>query len=83
MKSPKEKAEELVDKYCNQKISFTYKDSQDGICIGSGLMLHSSAKQCALIAVYEMLQEHFGDTSEYGTRRHYYLLEVRQEIKKL
>jgi hypothetical protein len=84
MKSPKEKAEELVNKYCNQKISFTYKDSQDGICIGSGLMLHSSAKQCALIAVDEIFNsievgfEDFKSLSKIN-----YWQEVKQEIEIL
>jgi len=41
------------------------------------------AKQSALIAVDEMLSEHFGDTTEYAMRRYNYLTDVKQEIDKL
>lgn len=40
-----------------------------------------NSKECALIAVNEILSEHFGDDSEYGTRRYYYFQEVKQEIE--
>ena len=51
----KEKARDLVDKYLLSPIDFPYKDTQDGQCIGIGYMLYNSAKQCALIAVDEIM----------------------------
>ena len=51
----KEKARDLVDKYLLSPIDFPYKDTQDGVCIGNGYMLYNSAKQCALIAVDEVM----------------------------
>lgn len=63
--TPKEKSEELVDKFCATRLY----DEQ--------------GKECALIAVDEILKEHFGDDSEYGTRRYYYFKEVEKEINKL
>jgi hypothetical protein len=67
---PKEKAKELVDKM------YQYQWRKDTIEF-------RNAKQCALIAVDEMLKEHFGDISDYGTRRYYFLKEVKEEIEKL
>ena len=63
--TPKEKAKELVENYDE---TLTYLESK------------SKAKQCALIAVNEMLLEHFADTSEYADRRYNYLIKVKQEI---
>ncbi len=56
MKTAKEKAKELIDKFVNQPINFPYIDSEDGRCIGAGYMTYKSAKQCALIAIDEILQ---------------------------
>ena len=69
---PKEKAKELVNNYLPilfGKKTF-YKKSD-----------YFKSKQCALIAVDEMLLEHFGDISEYAMRRYNYLLKVKQEIE--
>lgn len=68
--TPKEKAEQLFFKYRNLE----NKDS---------FINNYNAKKCALIAVNEILLEHFGDTSDYGTRRYYYFQEVKKEIEKL
>ena len=70
--TPKEKAIKLVDKYYNL-FSVELENTID----------YRESKQCALIAVYEMLLEHFADTSEYADRRYYYLIEVKQEIELL
>ena len=74
--TPKEKAIELVDKFLNQDINFPYIDSEDGQCIGAGYMTYNSAKQCALIAVDEILK-----TNPYKARN--YWQEVKKEIEKL
>jgi hypothetical protein len=63
----KEKAREIVIKMQFQKEPLMFEQ----------------AKQCALIAVDEMLSEHFGDITEYAMRRYNYLTEVKQEIEKL
>lgn len=78
--TPKEKAKELVDKYLLLAIDFPYNDVQDGQCIGSGYMLHNSAKQCALIAVDELIKA-TEDVwfLDYGN----YWQQVKQEIQKL
>ena len=54
--TPKEKAQHLVDKYANTSIHFPYIDSEDGRCLGTGYMVWQSSKQCALIAVDEILR---------------------------
>ncbi len=66
IKLPKEYALELCKKFM---ISNSYQ-----------AIVWYNARICALIAVEEMLLEHFGDDSEYGTRRYYYLIEVEKEI---
>lgn len=73
--TPKEKAIELVKRYANFNSSI--------LQMMSGKYSNGIAKQCALIAVDEILKEHFGDDSEYGTRRYYYFKEVEKEINKL
>ena len=75
--TPKEKAQELVDKYLLLPIDFPYNDTQDGQCIGNGYMLYNSAKQCALIAVDEVLGYMGADR---GTE---FWVEVKQEIENL
>ena len=62
--TPKEKAKELIDKMLNQQ-SFT-EDLYD-------------AKQCALIAVDEILNEYWS----HDTKRRDWWQEVKQEIEKL
>lgn len=60
--TPKEKAEELVDKYHNLRILFRVE-----------------AKQCALIAVDEILEVIYYE----GRSEYIYWQEVKQEIEKL
>jgi hypothetical protein len=72
--TPKEKAKDLVCKMY-LKIPSVYDPTN--------LPNYPIAKEMALIAVDEILKEHFGDDSEYGTRRYYYFKEVKQEIELL
>lgn len=71
--TPKQKAKELVDKYDS---TLTYLESK------------SKAKQCALIAVDEMIIQN-GELYLNGTDNIYYrkinnfLFEVKQEIEKI
>ena len=84
--TPKEKAKELVDKYRELVISAPYVDSEDGSCIAETWMLTRSAKQCALIAVDEMINEldHLPfDDQDFGTFKMNYWQEVKQEIQNL
>ena len=65
------KAIELVDKYAK-----VYYDLEYDYC-------DDRAKQCALIAVDEMLEEHRFNDSDYANRRFKYFQEVKQEILAL
>ena len=71
--TPKKKAEELVDKFIN-----TFYKTQD-------FVWKSTAKQCALIAVDEVLDLNLGlsncDENNWDIDKFY--LEVKQEIEKL
>jgi len=64
--TPKEHAEELVDKF----IQYTPADSE---------FEYPYAKQCALIAVDEILKV----LSKYGTKEYEYWEEVKNELQKL
>lgn len=77
--TPKEKAQELVDKYLLLPIDFPYNDTQDGQCIGNGYMLYNSAKQCALIAVDELIILGMWTDESIGK----YWQEVKKEIELL
>jgi hypothetical protein len=67
--TPKEKANNLCYEFM--------------ICNSYQSIVWHNAKICALIAVNEIIKEHFGDDSEYGKRRYYYFKEVKQEIQIL
>ena len=72
--TPKEKAEELVDKFNNpDRTNYPY--------------VHN-AQQCALIAVDELIEQNGelylkGLDSSYYREKNAYLFEVKQEIEKL
>jgi hypothetical protein len=74
--TPKEKAEELVKKYRNP---FNRK----GCIPPSESMFPSTAKQCALIAVDEMIDIRNGLYINEGSIAHQWLLDVKHEIEKL
>lgn len=69
---PKEKAEELVDKFT--KYAYCLQTENDELFVSE---LNKNAKQCALIAVDEILNTNDID-SEYS-----YYLAVKNEINKL
>jgi hypothetical protein len=81
--TPKEKAKELLYNYelqvrfSMEDCSFTYRDSNYGLAI------KRTAKQCALIAVDEMLDFRNGLYINEGSLAHQWLLDVKQEIEKL
>jgi hypothetical protein len=80
--NPKEKAKELVERFYH---------SEKAIMGGYGLVpdcYWESAKQCALICVNEMIEEHklsiIGSESEdYEIERIKYWNEVKKEIEQL
>jgi predicted transcriptional regulator len=79
MKLPKDYAEELVDKFRKE---FDWVESQYAID------LYRDTRQCALIAVDEMIESYEFDVISDMTNQRYidklnYLDEVRQEINKL
>lgn len=71
----KEKAEELVKNFS------TYVDYQEDDCFSEREKMMINAKNCALIAVKEILQL-FEDTNGSDYRLAYWR-EVKQEIQKL
>ena len=73
--TPKDKAEELVSKYLEV--------SECGIWNGTDIFIklnNQLAKQCALIAVDELIYSHSQDTTD---NQFYYWQEVKQEIEKI
>ena len=68
--TPKEKAKELFDKYANE---FDFDDTYRGY--------REQSKQCALIAVDEILSFIEDDRKEFSWKKYYQ--EVKQEIEKL
>ena len=79
MKLPKDYAEELVDKFRKE---FDWVESQYAID------LYRDTRQCALLAVDEMIESYEFDMISDMTNQRYidkinYLDEVRQEIGKL
>jgi hypothetical protein len=81
--TPKEKAEELVDKF-HIKVYVSFIENSIPSVINA-LMLYNSAKQCALIAVDEIILANPHSNTftnvEYSTME--YWQEVKQEIEKL
>ena len=77
MITAKEKAKQLVDKCLLEVIAadiYNYNLESMNIFI---------AKQCALIAVDEILNEFMFDDSDYSNRRYEFYQEIKQEIEKL
>ena len=82
--TPKQKAEELVDKY---RILLQNTDTD----VGEEILCTLVAKQCALIAVDEMIVQNgelylnsLGDkTINFYKEKNDYLFKVKQEIEKL
>jgi hypothetical protein len=77
--TPKEKAKELYDKYWEVDGSGYYRD-EDGFIVWSTSVIGKQAKQCALIAVDEIIK--FGN--EQGIREPMmYWHKVKEELEKL
>ena len=75
--TPQEKAKELVSKYITNQNKWYLENLVDGIRI-------SQAKQCALIAVDEILDDDMlGMEEEYFEKRINYWEEVKQEIENV
>ena len=73
MSSPKEKAKELVDKYYPLADGMgSMERFYDEVCF-------ENQKKCALIAVDEILKEHYPQ----DIKRCDYFMEVKQEIENL
>ena len=70
--TPKEKAEELVEKY-NDYLQ------QEMQCI----VYVNQCKQCAIIAVDEIIYEHNLHLTQFGHDRILFWKEVKQEIKNI
>ena len=76
--TPKEKANELIEKYIDLPINFPYIDTIDKQCIGSGYMTYYSAVKCAIIAVDEMIEIL---KTDYESERLVYTLYYWQSVK--
>jgi hypothetical protein len=74
--TPKQKAEELVDKF-HIKVHVSFVENSIPSVVNA-LMLYDSAKQCALIAVDEII-----NTLLYGYNLIEYWKEVKKEIELL
>jgi hypothetical protein len=73
--SPKEKAKELMHYYLKELLSAKYSIN--------GFVINDLAKQCALIAVDEILQMGImAQSGEWNMAKDYWI-EVKQEIEKL
>ena len=71
--TPKEKAQELVDKFRNEILSFLGDRIKD-----------QNAKRCALVAVDELIKIHYLLTTTHDTSPSInYWKEVKQEIQNL
>ena len=76
--TPKEKAKELYNKYWDIDGLGYYRD-EDGFIVWSTSIIGKQAKQCALIAVDEIIKSG-KDVDEFAES---YWYKVKQEIEKL
>ena len=72
--TPKEKAEELIQKYLKMN---------DGLIEEFIPIPKEGAKQCALVAVNEILQSHYALLTGIKPSTYNYWQEVKTEIEKL
>jgi hypothetical protein len=81
--TPKEKAEELVNKFIDYSDALPEDyDCMDPVSHCDEKQL-TSAKQCALIAIDEMLDFRNGLYINEGSLAHQWLLDVKHEIEKI
>jgi hypothetical protein len=80
--TPKEKAYELVEKF---KFETKRSEIVNDLLLGdiSVVFKHFKAKQCALIAVDEMLDFRNRLYINKGSLAHQYLVEIKKEIIKI
>jgi len=71
--TPKEKAEELFNNMCNANYGFIYELDKEP---------YNTAKQCALIAVDEIIGNIVNTSIDYGASWTYWQ-QVKQEIEAL
>ena len=76
MSTPKEKAQELVDKFYNEVPKL-------GVTIERDRKAYNSSKQCALIAVDEILAIFYDDYQSMWVRELNFWHLVKQEIESL
>ena len=82
--TPKEKANELIEKYLNLPISFPYIDTIDKQCIGSGYMTYNSAVKCAIIKVDGIIENlHWLEDSINFDKAIEFWQSVKTELEKL
>ena len=81
MKS-QDKAKKLVDKYLNLSVNVIHTDCEGDISIASGTPTQSHAKQCAIIAVDEILLHESQAHSVLDLSTEYWR-EVKTEIEKI
>jgi hypothetical protein len=73
--SPKEKAKELMHYYLKELLSAKYSIN--------GFVINDLAKQCALIAVDEIILQNNVWIKQIGKGTNNYWIEVKEEIEKL
>ena len=83
MRTSKQKANQLVDKYFTLTIHFPYVDTEDGFCVGTGNMTFDSAIKCAIIEVYEIIQAIDWHEFETPNKELEYWNEVKSELEQL
>lgn len=77
--TPKEKAEKLTSRFLDFSNPYNREKSGYGLLQFSTEEMKSNAKQCALIAVEEIMAKHFDDWDEESE----WWNEVKTEIEKL
>jgi hypothetical protein len=84
--TPKEKSKELFDKYYDID-DFGYSRGEDSFIYWSTEVLKKQSKQCALIAVDEIMYNNLMDYPQHSTifspHKNDYWQQVKQEINKL
>jgi len=86
--TPKEKMRELIEKFKKQDITLIFINENNESLLVTDNMTYHSAKQCALIAVDEILFQYTTLNSDlvnwiYKTDKVVYWQQVRKEIEAL
>lgn len=75
----KQKAKELIDKFLPLTDECVYPKNYNQLQFQTSPNIENS-KECALICVDEIMDEHFGEDTDYSYRRYNYWQQVRNEI---